>query len=162
MADKDPNSLKFPPKFLNPQNDIIFKIFFAAVKKKPLLISFLENTLELAEPIEDVEFLNPTLPKENLTDKGIVLDIAVKLKNQAQIDVEMQIASDSGFLKRILYYWARLHHSQLLRGHNYPKLVPTISIAVLGDNIFKSSPEQLHSIFELRERTRGDLYLPSN
>ena len=146
--------------FLNPKNDIVFKIFFAAAKNKVLLISFLESILDPAKTIEDVEILNPTLPKDAYKDKGIVLDIVVKFKDQTRVDVEMQVEYTTGFRKRILYYWSKLHQSQLQFGELYPKLAPTISIAVLAYNEFENSPDEVHSIFELRERSRGELYLP--
>jgi len=147
-------------KFLDLKNDIVFKIFFAAAKNKSLLISFLEAILDPGKEIEDVEVLNPTLPKEVYEDKGVVLDLVVRFKDQTRVDIEMQVEDTTGFRKRILYYWSRLHQSQLQAGEFYKQLAPTISIAVLAYEEFKNTPDEVHSIFELRERSTAELFLP--
>ncbi|MDD4976941.1 MAG: Rpn family recombination-promoting nuclease/putative transposase, partial [Bacteriovorax sp.] len=43
---------------------------------------------------------------------------------------------------------------------DYQKLLPTISIAILDYNEFQNCPDEAHSIFELIEKERHELYLP--
>jgi predicted transposase/invertase (TIGR01784 family) len=146
--------------YLDPRNDIVFKIYFTTPDNQFLLISFLEAVIRPTIPISKVKIMNPDLPKDILDEKGSVLDILVTLEDGTQIDVEMQMASSIFFKKRVLFYWAKLYSKQLKRGHKYQKLAPTISIAILAENEFKDHPYEAHSIFELRERKRNELYLP--
>ena len=145
---------------LDLKNDLVFKMFFSRPKNLPLLISFLETIIEPEAPIDTVEILNPTLSTEVIGDKVSVLDLLIRLNNGSRIDVEMQMENTDGFRRRILYYWAKLHQSQLQAGETYQKLSPTISISILNYNEFKENLDEIHSIFELRERQRGTLYVP--
>jgi predicted transposase/invertase (TIGR01784 family) len=145
---------------LNPKNDIVFKLFFSKEKNKPLLISFLESVLVPLGPIDDITLLNPQITKNMVDEKSSILDLVIQLKDGSKYDVEMQMAPTPHFRKRLLYYWAKLHQTQLQTGDNYQKLLPTISIAILDYEEFKNSPDEAHSIFELREKERSELYLP--
>ncbi len=146
-------------KLLDPRNDIVFKLFFSKTKNRSLLISFLEAVLRPTSAIIDVEILNPNIPLNLVDDKSSILDLVVKLNDQTNIDVEMQMAPTPDFKKRLLYYWAKLHSTQLNKGQKYRLLSPTISIAILSYNEFKSD-NKAHKIFELRERNDHELYLP--
>ena len=145
-------------KYLDPRNDVIFKLLFTAPENKSLLISFLEAVIRPLHPIADITLLKPEIGKDSFSEKASVLDILVELDNGIKIDVEMQMASNALFKKRLLYYWAKLHARQLNVGYNYTKLVPTISIAILATEEFKNCPNTPHSIFEMRERNRNELY----
>lgn len=144
---------------LNPRNDAVFKMFFSRAKNQPLLISFLEAVLTPKSPIAKITILNPTLQVELLGDKTSVLDLVLELEDSSRIDVEMQVESTAGYRRRILYYWAKLHQSQLQSGDSYLKLAPTICISILDYNEFSEWTDEVHSIFELKERNRNTLYL---
>ena len=148
-------------KLLDPTIDVVFKIIFADEKNKPLLISLLTSVMKPSIPIREVEILNPEIPKEFSDDKGVILDIHVKLADGSRIDVEMQTSNFYNIRPRALYYWARTYSQQLKRGkiHTYSKLCPTVCILILNYVEFRDCPQQLHSIFELKERTRGTLFL---
>jgi len=149
-----------PLPLLDLCNDAVFKIFFSKEQNRSLLISLLETVIEPKLPIQSVEILNPSLPKVLPEEKLSVLDLMIRLADGSRIDVEMQVNRSDGFRGRILYYWAKLHQDQLTRGDRYGKLSPTLSIAILDYIEFKEALDEIHSIFELRERTRGNLYLP--
>jgi predicted transposase/invertase (TIGR01784 family) len=139
---------------LNPQLDIVFKLLFAHPKRKPLLLSLLRAVLQV--PVEDATVLNPELTREAVQDKGVVLDIAVRLGDGRMVDVEMQAESRPGFRRRALYYWARLYGAQLTPGQPYTSLKPVICIVFLSYR--ELSGDALHSVFELRERTRAEAF----
>jgi predicted transposase/invertase (TIGR01784 family) len=145
-------------KKLNVKNDIVFKLFFLEEENRPLLISFLESVLTLDSPIKKVKILNPSLPKEEIAEKASVLDLLVELKNKTKIDIEMQMNDTDFFRSRILYYWANLHHGQLKTGNIYGFIKPTISICILNYTEFEENPDEVHSIFELREINKGFSY----
>ena len=144
-------------ELLDPRTDIVFKLFFSKAKNKFLLIAFLEAVLKPKFAITDVEILNPQIPKDLADDKASILDLAVKLSNETRIDVEMQMAATVAFKKRLLFYWAKLHSTQLEVGQDYRLLSPTVSIAILAYKQFKNDSEA-HKIFELRDRNTQELY----
>lgn len=69
----------------------------------------------------------------------------------------MQLLADRYFRQRVLYYWARLHQSQLLEGEDYHKLRPTLSICFVNTTLFPKIPAY-HLVFELRERKQRLLF----
>lgn len=73
---------------LDPKLDIVFKILFSQPESKPSLIALLTAVLQPEESILDVEVLNPELPRRDVSDKGVVLDLRVRLADGALVDVD--------------------------------------------------------------------------
>jgi predicted transposase/invertase (TIGR01784 family) len=61
----------------------------------------------------------------------------------------MQSELHPSFAQRILYYWARLHASQLSIGNCYEKLCPTVSIVFLNQSLLPT--ERIQSTFRISE-----------
>ena len=118
-------------KLLDPKLDVVFKLLFAQAKNRDILIALLTAVLQPTAAIESVVVINPEIPKDLPADRGAVLDIHVRLADGRHIDVEMQSELHLGLTQRFLYYWARLHASQLTTGDHYEKLCPTLSILIL-------------------------------
>jgi predicted transposase/invertase (TIGR01784 family) len=76
-----------PRTLLDPKLDVVFKLLFADERNRGLLISLLTAILEPPEPITGVTVLNPDTPKETVVDKGAILDLRVRLRGGAQINV---------------------------------------------------------------------------
>lgn len=87
---------------LDPKSDIVFKLLFSHPARRELLIALLEAVLKPDIPIASVELLDPTLPKANVSERGLVLDLRLRLSEGRLIDVEMQIALHGGLRERIL------------------------------------------------------------
>jgi predicted transposase/invertase (TIGR01784 family) len=141
---------------LDPKLDVVFKLLFGSEKNRDVLISLLTAVLKPHPPIGLVEVLNSEIPKEAVLDKGIALDLRIRLLDGSQIDVEMQSDRRPGFRKRALYYWARLHGSQLERGGEYTGIRPTF-LVVFTDFVDTDSA-RLHSIFKVIEVHDGSLF----
>jgi predicted transposase/invertase (TIGR01784 family) len=77
---------------LDPKLDIVFKLLFADERNTALLISLLTAVLKPAHPITEVVLLNPEIERSAVLEKGAVLDVRVRLKDGAQVDIEMQAA----------------------------------------------------------------------
>lgn len=136
-------------RFLSPTVDVVFKLLFASPETRESLISVLTAVLRPATPIVDVEVLNPEVPREAVMDKGIVLDLLVRLGSGARIDVEMQVERRRSFRQRALFYWSRSFGSQLSRGQPYRRLEPTVFIAFL---CYEELPaRRLHSTYRVLE-----------
>ena len=134
---------------LDPKNDLVFHQLFAHKKGKRILISLLTAVLRPKAPITDAHVLNPDVLLEQITDKGIVLDVLVRLGDGTLVDVEMQVKRRPGFAKRIVFYLARTYASQLDRGEDYSELRP--ASVVVFTNFRETDAKRLHSIYRLLE-----------
>ena len=124
---------------IDPKIDYAFKKLFGSESNKPLLIALLNAVLRayLAEPIVDVDILNPFNDKDILGDKLSILDIKARDRNGRLYNIEMEMAAAKAYPKRILYYWSKLYESQLHEGDHYRRLKPTISISFVNRVLFR-------------------------
>ena len=140
---------------LDPKLDIVFWMLFGAERNRELLISLLNAVLRPAAPIDEVEVLPAQPEGESPDDKGIVLDVRVRLDSGEQIDVEMQSQRHPALRERALYYWARLYSGQLPRGSDYTRLRRCAVILVA--NFRELAGPRFHSTFCPRELESGEL-----
>lgn len=127
-------------KFVDVTNDIAFRKIFGNENKKNALISFLNAVIKLPNNsiVNDVEILNPNqLPKLS-EGKSTILDVKAKDNNGNTFIVEMQIAENEFFHKRVLYYTSQSYTSQIGKGDEYGKLKPVYFIGILEFTIDKS------------------------
>ena len=134
---------------LDPMLDIVFKMLFGSQAGREALIDLLTAVLRPPRPITDVRVLNPEVGREQVGDKGIVLDLLVELSDGTRIDVEMQVARRAGLRRRAIYYWSRLYSGQLERGQPYTALRPVISVIFLDYVEFDTT--RFHSTFRIME-----------
>jgi len=102
--------------FLKLTADFIFKRLF--VGSPELLIDLINAVLlqgetEIKDPITEIVILNPEITRETLDDKSSILDIKANDGHGNLYNIEIQAFPRSSFVKRALYYWARLYGSQL-------------------------------------------------
>jgi predicted transposase/invertase (TIGR01784 family) len=141
-------------KLLDPTNDLVFKMLLL---RNPLLLrSMIEAVLDLKQPIQELVVQNPEIPRDFPGDKGVVLDIRVRLHDRSQIDLEMQSTVPPGTRARFLYYWAKMFVDSLAKGRDYTLLRPCISILWLKEPLLKGS--RFHSIFHLSEDESRDWF----
>jgi len=133
---------------INLRNDIIFKAVFGYEKNEKLLISLLNAILGLKgdKKIVSLTFLNAFNIKEYLNDKLTIVDVKVVDGTGVRYNIEMQVADDKSYLKRILYYLAKLYTEQLKQKEPYDKLCKVISISILDFNFFEDESD-LHNIY---------------
>lgn len=88
-------------------NDLMFKILF--VKEPKLLISILNSVLfpEKEHQVREITILNPELSSSSPDEKRSYLDIRAKDENGKIFHVEVQVAHQSSFVKRSLYYLSK-------------------------------------------------------
>jgi len=121
-------------KRLDPKLDIVFKLLFGGPDSQEILISLLTAVIRPSVPIKSVTVLNPEIPGELATDRGIRLDVHVLLEDGGHVDVEMQSKSRGGIRKRALFYGSRLYDTQLHRGFEY-KVLETNDHEILCDQL---------------------------
>jgi predicted transposase/invertase (TIGR01784 family) len=136
---------------LDPKLDVVFKMLFAAEENRDILRAFLEAVLKPEAPIREIEVLNPELPKDGADEKGLILDLRLRLASGEIVNVELQRVNRSTIFPRVLAYWSKCYVGQLGRGDDYHALLPVISILVADFVSFPWS-SGYHHVFDLRER----------
>jgi predicted transposase/invertase (TIGR01784 family) len=121
-------------KFADVKNDIAFRKIFGSENRTETLISFLNAVLgfEGKDRIVSVTIVNPyQLPKLK-GGKVSILDVRATDQKKQQFIVEMQVAEQDGFAKRVLYYLTKSYNSQIRRADQYRKLKPAYFIGILN------------------------------
>ena len=151
-------------KFLDPKNDIAFKVIFGSEKNKDILIHFLNDILELnsSGEIIEVTFLSPIQDPEIISKKQSIVDILCKDDEGTQYIVEMQVSPTEGFEKRAQYYASKAYCRQMNKGQEedgkYSNLKEIIFIAIAGCVLFPEKAEYIsrHVILD-KETNERDL-----
>ena len=133
-------------------NDYAFKRLLGSEENKPLLQDFLECILDLTpQQVLDLEFMDKELTKEEFSDKTGILDVKLKLSDGTVIDIEIQASWNASFVKRTLFYWAKMYTADFKAGESYDKLHRCIAINIIADG-FKLN-DAIHSEYLLQEKT---------
>jgi predicted transposase/invertase (TIGR01784 family) len=144
---------------VDPKVDYAFKHVFGREQNKPCLLSLVDAVLQPAsnQRIAGLELLNPFNDQQALDDKLSILDIKARDESGRLFNVEMQMLAYGAFRQRALYYWSRLHQSQLRKGMGYQALRPTVAICFVDTPLFPELADH-HLLFELRERRHQTLF----
>ena len=133
-------------------NDYAFKRLLGSEENKPLLQDFLECILDLtSQQVLGLEFMDKELTKEEFSDKTGILDVKLKLTDGTVIDIEIQASWNASFVKRTLFYWAKMYTADFKAGESYDKLHRCIAINIIADG-FRLN-EAIHSEYLLQEKT---------
>ncbi len=134
--------------------DYVVKELFVHEKVRK---QFLSDILGIPiEEIKSVHMVNPFLRRLFRLQKQGIMDIALVLNDDTKIDVEMQVHMQKHWIRRDLYYLARMYTDDLMLGENYGKLRRCISISLLDFKLFPDKREY-HSIYRLRDETGREL-----
>jgi predicted transposase/invertase (TIGR01784 family) len=140
-------------ELLDPTLDVVFKLLLTS--EEDLLRDMLEGVLGRA--VRALTVLDADIPGELVGGKTVILDIRAQLDDGSRVDVEMQVRIPPTLRSRLVYYGARDFTAQLARGDDYDRLTPTVVIVWTVEPLFPDL-DQLHSIFELRERNTHQLF----
>ena len=132
-------------------NDYAFKRLLGSEENKPLLQDFLECILDLTpQQVLGLEFMDKELTKEEFSDKTGILDVKLKLTDGTVIDIEIQASWNASFVKRTLFYWAKMYTADFKAGESYDKLHRCIAINIIADG-FRLN-DAIHSEYLLQEK----------
>ena len=132
-------------------NDYAFKRLLGSEENKPLLQNLLECILDLdPQDVIDLELMDKELTKEELSDKTGILDVKLKLTNGTVIDIEIQTSWNASFVKRTLFYWAKMYTADFKAGESYESLHKCIAINIIADG-FRLN-DAIHSEYVLQEK----------
>lgn len=132
-------------------NDYAFKRFLGSEENKPILQDLLQCILGLSsDEITGLELMDKELTKEELSDKSGILDVKLKLANGTVIDIEIQTSWNASFVKRTLFYWAKMYTADFKAGESYDNLHKCITINIIADG-FRLN-DAVHSEYLLQEK----------
>ncbi len=141
-------------RLLDPKNDWAFKQVFGEEKHKDILLKFLNDVLNEyvlhGNLITDVRFLKVNLDTEIIALRQSIVDVLCTTNDGTHFIVEMQRASDSGFIQRAVEYASRVYLNQRPRSQKtkndkggYNKLRPVIFLAIMEETLFPNKKDYL-------------------
>ncbi len=138
-------------------NDLVFKSLF--VEEPKLSSSILTCILyPLGEHrVEEITILNPELPTDYPGDRRSYLDLRAVDEAGKIFHVEIQVAHQSSFVKRSLYYLSGLIRDQLKSGDPYSNLRPVYQVNIVDFDLIPI--QNYHSKFKLREESHPEITL---
>ena len=142
------------PIGIRPTNDFAFKKTFGSPANQAALVSLLNAILDLDNPIVDVRLENPFNPQDFHDDKLSILDIRAVDQRGAIYDVEMQLSTFSGLVRRIVFYGCEVYAGQLRSGDDYQELKPVYTICIVEGRLWQDAA-RVHHEFRLTDRKSG-------
>lgn len=135
-------------KFVSLKYDYAFREVFAHESIRRQFIS--DVTGIPLEAIKTVHLTTPYLWKRYQKQKQGILDIAVVLNDDTRVDIELQIRPQKYWIKRNLFYLAKMYTEDLRVGQRYECLRKCITISILDFSLIPG--EEYHSVYTLRDR----------
>jgi len=135
------------------KNDVVFKALF--VRNTDLLKSFLASVLDI--PVESICRLvvkNPELIPSVIDEKFSRLDLLIELNDEI-VNIEMQVAVQKDYFKRVLFYWAREYVTGIKKGEHYSELKRTISISIMDFNVFDRPEYHTEAVVAIKGNESG-------
>ena len=133
-------------------DDMFHEVFACEIVRKQFLSDVLEIPLD---SIRSAGLVSPRLWKRHRRQKLGILDIALELNDDTKINVELQIRMQQQWVKRQLFYLAKMYDEDLLISQNYSRLKKCISIGILDFNLLAG--EHCHSVYRLRDEKGKEL-----
>ena len=140
---------------MKPKIDFAFK---EIMTDETARAGFLSAVLKLdPADIRETVILNSNLRKTNREDKLGILDVRVRLNDDTEIDIEVQLSALDIWADRSLFYLAKMYTEQISAGEDYDVLKKCVGISILDFRLFEDS-EDFYSCFHIREDSRHTLY----
>jgi len=133
-------------RYIDPFTDFGFKWIFGTEENKELLISFLNDVLELEYPIVEVEYRNLEKLGVKIGDRRAVFDIYCTDSNKDQFIVELQRSKQRYFKDRSIYYTSFPIQAQSQRGDWDYSLKKTYFIGILEFKMDESSENYITKV----------------
>ena len=119
---------------MSPTVDYCFKelLAYPEIRKGFVAAILSQDPKEITETT-----LMPTiLSKDTENGKYGILDVRVKMKSGAQMDLEMQVAPFKFWTNRVIFYLGKMYTDQIKEGQRYEDLKPCIHVSILNFNLF--------------------------
>ena len=139
--------------FVSLKYDEVFKEVFSCEGVRKQFIS--DVTGIPLEDIREARLANSFLRRRHRRQKQGVLDIAVVLQDGTKVDIELQVAEQKFWIKRKLFYLARMYGDTLYSGEDYERLRKCIAISILDFSL--TADERYYSSYRLRDKAGREL-----
>lgn len=140
---------------MKPKIDFAFK---EIMMNEDARVGFLSAVLKLnPADIKETQLLNTYLRKVHEKDKLGILDVRVRMNNNTEIDIEINLSELAVWADRSLFYLSKMYTEQINAGQDYSVFKKCVSISILDFVLFRDDPN-FYSCFHLREDTRGTVY----
>ncbi len=120
---------------ISPRVDIVFRELFGTVGREAMLRDLLNEVLAWPTPIVEVAIVPDALLPEQLTHKGVIIDVRAVDAAGRSYQIEMQNAAQPAFFARAVYGLAGLVRSKLKRGDEYGDLRPSVALWFCDDDV---------------------------
>jgi predicted transposase/invertase (TIGR01784 family) len=144
-------------KYIDPFTDFGFKWLFGTEENKDLLISFLNDLLDIEDKIVDITYRNLEKLGLNIVDRKAVFDVYCIDEANNSFIVELQRAKQKYFKDRSLYYTTFPIQEQAQRGDWDYELKKVFFVGILDFNLNDSSQEYVTKV-DLRDSSTGELF----
>lgn len=136
MKYKLPHTFMYKGKeVISPKYDLVFKKIFANENDLEPLRALLSDILDLG--IADIQLveLQPSELNLEISTKLPRLDVRARLNDNTFVNIEVQLANDSGFVSRLLHYLCGMYFASYNSGDVYTKPTRCISVAIVNFNL---------------------------
>ena len=125
-------------KYLNPQNDFAFRKIFGREKNKDILLAMINSVLadQMHKEVVDIQFLKTNQDPDTAAKKYSIVDVLCKDQDGCQFIIEMQVAYQDYFKKRVLYYACKAYVDQAGEGEEYQNLKKVLFLAFTNFTVF--------------------------
>jgi len=133
-------------KILDPCLDVVSKMLLSSPDCRDGLIDLITSIITPPSPIVSLEVLNPIVPRQIVDERGVELDLLLRLDDGSHVNLEMQTSTSKILPHRALYHWAKVYSAQLKIGALHPALRAVRSIFLLKHPLYTAEPELAHHI----------------
>ena len=135
-------------------NDYLFRALLQA--DEDTLRALVADLLHIKKSdIEEIEVTNPIILGETIDDKEFHLDVNAYLNNSRNVNLEMQVVRQEGWIERSLLYACRSFDA-LSHGEDYMDAEGIIQISFTDFTLFEEAPE-FYSTFKVINQKNPEL-----
>ena len=134
---------------INFLNDYLFRRVFGNKNNSKILLSLINAILEPHgfTRLTSISSVDPNLEADSPGQKRGVLDVQAVDSLGRYYDIEVQVSNEPDYIKRTLFYIARMYSRQIKAGEEYGTLKPCIGISILDFILFKEE-EHFHEYLQ--------------
>ncbi len=125
-------------KYIDPFTDFGFKWLFGTEENKALLISFLNDLLDIEDKIIDIEYRNLEKLGLNIIDRKAIFDVFCTDEKNNHFIVELQRSKQKYFKDRSIYYTSFPIQEQSSRGDWDYELKKVYFVGILEFNMIEN------------------------
>ncbi len=145
-------------KYIDPFTDFGFKHIFGKEENKHLLISFLNDLLDIDDKIIDIEYRNLEKMGLNIIDRRAIFDVFCTDTKNNHFIVELQRSKQRYFKDRALYYTSFPIQEQSHRGDWDYELRKVFFVGILDFVMDEKSDDYITKVKLINTKTKDIFY----